>query len=158
MFDKQKFMSQWNGTHMYQWMGLSFVDISDDGWVTLQLNVQDHHRGGGGTDAVNGAVIAYLFDLVSGVAVRAGSQGRVRRQATISLNMQYLELAAAKEKLFAKGKAVRLGNTLAFVESMIITEDGTVCATSSGEFRIFRMSESRSEIKQDLPTLQNKYQ
>lgn len=157
MFDKQKFMNQWNDTTMYQWMGLTFTDIRDDNQITLKLDVQAHHRGGGGTDAVNGAVIAYLFDLASGISVRTAAEGRIRRQATISLDMQFLELAAAENVLYAKAKAVRLGNTIAFVEAAIVSEDGTVCATSSAEFRIFIMSESRSEIKQDLPALQNKY-
>ena len=151
MLDVEKLKQEWNDTLLYSWMGLTFTDIDEDGWVVLELDVQKHHRGGGGTEAVNGAVIAYIFDLVGGVAIRAASEGKVKRQVTISLNMQYLELAAAKDKIYAKSRVIRMGGTLAFVESIMVTEDGDVCSRCTGQYRIFKPKDkTHSNIKADI--------
>ena len=45
------------------------LDLSDDQLVRVVLpKVEEHHRGGLGTSAVNGAVIAGMFDCALGVA------------------------------------------------------------------------------------------
>lgn len=151
MLDVEKLKQEWNDTVLYSWMGLTFTHIDDDGWVVLELDVQKHHRGGGGTEAVNGAVIAYIFDLVGGVAIRAASEGKVKRQVTISLNMQYLELATAKDKIYAKSRVVRMGGTLAFVESVMVTEDGDACSRCTGQYRIFKPKDkTHPNIKADI--------
>src|SRR6202008_3172086 len=68
--------------------------------------VMPYHRGGMGTDAVNGAVLAGLFDLAMGPV---GWLTRpVTRSATVSLAMTFLRPTRG-ERVWVEGRLLRGG-------------------------------------------------
>ncbi len=94
--------------------------------------VRDNHRGGLGTDAVNGGVLAAIFDLVIGCT--PALLDPTRRSATVQLSMNFMR-ALRGNKLVAQGKIERAGELLVFASAQIADEQGVVCATCSGMSR-----------------------
>lgn len=100
--------------------------------------VQPFHRGGMGTDAVNGAVLAGLFDLAIGTV---GWLSRPEtRSATISLAMTFLRPTRG-QRISVEGRLLRRGTNLIFAAAEIFDGwgeatarcDGT-CAVARGKF------------------------
>jgi uncharacterized protein (TIGR00369 family) len=127
----------WNAKPYTQWAGIRIVEASG-GTSLLELDVQDHHRGGGGTESVNGAIMAYLHDILQGAAVRSAWDAAHLSLATISLNIQYLRLLNAEKLVTGRGRLVQRGGTVAYGESELLDEAGNVCSSSTGQFRLFR--------------------
>lgn len=106
---------------------------------------RDDQRGGGGTSALNGGVIAYMFDGALGAAVTSLVMNRFGidaadkaafETATVSLTINYAQPAEG-DAFQAHGVAVRAGRTIAFAEGKLYDERGDVCATASGVWRLF---------------------
>ncbi|WP_053958852.1 PaaI family thioesterase [Sulfobacillus thermosulfidooxidans] len=131
-----------NGYPFYSWAGLRITEAAN-GRSTVELDVQHHHRGGGGTDAVNGGIVAYMFDGVLGTAVRSVWTDDVVSQVTITLNIQYLRMIQAKSRIVGHGHVVRQGSSTVFVDGEILDESGEVCAKCTGIFKLFRKKSSR---------------
>ena len=102
-------------------------------------------RGGGGTDAINGGVIAYMFDGAMGGAIASAVLDRFGgpgfdltrfRMATISLTINYLS-AALGDRFEAQGTVVKLGRGTAFAEGRFYDERGELCASATGVWRLF---------------------
>ena len=125
-----------NGYPFYSWAGLRIVK-ADNGSSILELDVGHHHRGGGGTDAVNGGIVAYMFDGLLGVAVRSVWTSSVTGQVTISLNIQYLRMLKAQTKITGRAHVTRQGTSTVFVEGEIFDESGTACAKCVGIYKLF---------------------
>ena len=91
--------------------------------------IRAEHRGGLGTEAVNGAVIAGIFDLVIGLCGYLQTAGR--RAGVAQLSIQFLRpvLGARFEVL---GQPVRAGKTLVFSAAELVDENGAVCARCDG--------------------------
>ncbi|HRP87858.1 MAG TPA: hotdog domain-containing protein, partial [Gammaproteobacteria bacterium] len=65
------------------------LDLEDPALVRVHLSeVGPHHRGGMGSSAVNGAVIAGLFDAALGVAGVLQFAGR--RAGTVELSVKFM--------------------------------------------------------------------
>lgn len=60
----------WNNKLYMQWAGLRMLE-AQDGTNRLELTIEAHHRGGAGTEAVNGAILSYMHDIVQGTAIRS---------------------------------------------------------------------------------------
>lgn len=131
--------SEANGYPFYSWAGLRVVEATE-GRSTIELDVQLHHRGGGGTEAVNGGIVAYMFDGLLGSAVRSIWTEDILTQVTITLNIQYLRLLKAKTQVVGKARVIRQGSTTVFAEGEILDESETVCAKCTGIYRLFRKS------------------
>ncbi|AUW93573.1 MAG: PaaI family thioesterase [Sulfobacillus thermotolerans] len=129
--------SEANGYPFFSWAGLRIVEAKG-GKSTVELDVAHHHRGGGGTDAVNGGIMAYMFDELLGVAVRSAWTPGVIGQVTITLNIQYLKMVKANKIVTGHGRVTRQGATTVFVEGEILDEAGTICATCTGIYKLFR--------------------
>lgn len=119
------------------------VEERDVGYTIVQLpQARDEQRGGGGTSALNGGVIAYMFDCALGLAVasavraRSSEQATELRQVTINLNISYLR-AAFGDRFAAHGKVSQLGRNIAFATGSFYDEQGNICATAQGVWRIF---------------------
>lgn len=122
------------------------AEESSPGQEILRLvNPRDDQRGGGGTSALNGGVIAYMFDGALGAAVATlvvQQFGEGARdipgfaESTISLTINYVKPALG-DVFEARGVAVRTGRTVAFAEGKLYDADGDICATASGVWRIF---------------------
>lgn len=127
----------WADSTFFTWMGLEIIEAKAD-YAKLRLPVQEHHRGGGGTAAVNGGVLAYMLDGVMGVAVHSGSPPEIGGQVTLTLNLEYLDMASAGEEIIADAEVVRRGGSTVFVDGRVYNKEGKVACRGHGIYRLFR--------------------
>ena len=105
------------------------VDLSDALLVRVTLSaIEGHHRGGLRSLAVNGAVLAGLFDCALGLA--GTLQFDIRRAGTCELSMKFMR-AVLDAPLEAFGACVKRTDNLAFAESALFS-NGRLCAIASG--------------------------
>lgn len=91
--------------------------------------VLDIHRGGLGTSAVNGVVLAGLFDLVVGTV---GWLTRPdTRSATVNLGMMFFRPTRG-DRISAEARLLRAGMNLVFAAAEIFDEEGRVTARCDG--------------------------
>jgi uncharacterized protein (TIGR00369 family) len=91
--------------------------------------VMPHHRGGMGTDAVNGPVLAGLFDLVIGTV---GWLTRPdTRSATVTLAMTFLRPTRGN-RVVAEARLLRGGTNLTFAAAEVFDGRGEVTARCDG--------------------------
>ena len=91
--------------------------------------VQAFHRGGMGTDAVNGVVLAGLFDLVIGTV---GWLTRPEtRSATVNLSMSFFRPTRG-DRISSEARLVRAGMNLVFAAAEITDGSGEVTARCDG--------------------------
>jgi uncharacterized protein (TIGR00369 family) len=124
-----KFEKEWNAHPGMRHMGVR-MDFSSPGIVRAVVDpIREFHRGGMGTEAVNGAVMAGVFDLVIGFSgyVHTGG-GRV---GVAQLSMQYLRPVTG-ERFTAEARVVRSGKTILFAAAELKDERGKVCARCDG--------------------------
>ncbi|MBN1210096.1 MAG: PaaI family thioesterase [Myxococcaceae bacterium] len=100
--------------------------------ITLP-EVRPEHRGGLGTTAVNGGIIAALFDLVIGCT--PALLDPTRRCATLQLSMNFLrpltgDTVRGEAEIDSHGK-----NTL-FASARLLDAEGNVCARAQGVVRL----------------------
>lgn len=114
-------------------------------FVVRLAQAQPWQRGGGGTDALNGGVVAYMFDGALGGACAVAALERYEvaeadydrfGQVTVTLTINYLE-AARGDSFEARGRVTKLGRSTAFAEGRLYDEQGTVCATASGVWKLY---------------------
>lgn len=122
----------WNSTSFFQWAGIRLLEAKG-GYARAELDVQEHHRGGGGTPAINGGIIAYMFDGLLGAAV-ASSKPEMTGHLTVNLSINYLRMLQVARRVVGTARVTRHGEHLAFAEGEIIDEKGTVCATCTGVY------------------------
>ena len=87
--------------------------------------VRSEHRGGLGTSAVNGGVLAALFDLVTGCTAALVDPGR--RSATVQLSMSF-ERPVVGDSLRAEARIDSRTRRTLFASAHILDERGRVCA------------------------------
>ena len=91
--------------------------------------VMPYHRGGMGTDAVNGPVLAGLFDLAIGTV---GWLTRPdTRSATVSLAMTFLRPTRG-HRVSVEARLLRSGTNLTFAAAEIFDAEGQVTARCDG--------------------------
>lgn len=129
--------SAWDQTPFFKWMGMRVLDAKA-GRGRLVLDVQDHHRGGGGTVAVNGGVLAYMLDAVVGLAVHTSNHPDTVGQVTLSLNVEYLAPMMVARQIIGEGEVVRRGGSLAFVDGRLYADDRSVACRAHAVLRVFR--------------------
>lgn len=97
--------------------------------------VKPFHRGGIGTAAVNGAVLAGLFDLAIGTV---GWLSRPdTRSATVSLAMTFLRPTRG-DRIVVEARMLRAGINLTFAAAEILDESGEVTARCDGTVAVAR--------------------
>ncbi|HJW15413.1 MAG TPA: PaaI family thioesterase [Thermoanaerobaculia bacterium] len=97
--------------------------------------VMPHHRGGMGTDAVNGPVLAGLFDLVIGTV---GWLTRPdTRSATVTLAMTFLRPTRG-DRIVAEARLLRGGTNLTFASAEVFDGRGEVTARCDGTVAVAR--------------------
>jgi uncharacterized protein (TIGR00369 family) len=83
---------------------------------------------------VQGGILSAMLDDTMGPAVLAMTEGRLFT-ATITMTVNFL--APAKPgPITGEAKVTQLGKTVAFVESRLTAEDGTVLATATSSARL----------------------
>jgi len=111
------------------WKNLGIeVDAAGEGWVKLRVPVRDDLRNAAGAP-VHGGVLATLVDAAVGGAL--GTYGSAAAggvdQATLDLNVTFVG-AARGDTIFAEGKILRRGRTIAFGETRVTDSAGTLVA------------------------------
>ena len=97
--------------------------------------VMPYHRGGMGTEAVNGPVLAGLFDLVIGTV---GWLTRPdTRSGTVSLAMTFLRPTRG-DRIVAEARLLRTGTNLTFAAAEIFDGSGEVTARCDGTVAVAR--------------------
>ncbi len=128
----------WNELDFLKWPGLALVEARD-GHSVMELSVEDHHRGGGGSpETVNGGIISYMFDATCGAAVSSTWDETIIGQATMTLNVQFLSALNAREEVRCEARITRRGGTVAYVEGKVFDDDGEVGASCVGIFKLFK--------------------
>lgn len=93
------------------------------------LTVEKHHLNPYGV--VHGGVYVTMMDQVAGcVSVSCGAAG-----LTVSSEMRYLS-SATGGTLHCHGRALRMGRTLAVVETEVLTDTGVTVAQGTYTFRL----------------------
>ncbi len=126
-------LKSWTAHPFWSWMGIRVIDVTDGG-ATLAIDVQPHHRGGGGTSAVNGGVISALVDAAAGAAV--ATRNWPPHLVTIDLGVSYLEPAVG-DRIEAEAKVLAGGRQFTFIEVEVRSENGRVAARGRASMRLF---------------------
>ncbi len=96
------------------------------------LEIRPEHRGGLGTSAVNGAIIASMFDFVIGCTPALIDPSR--RSATMQLSMSF-ERPLMGDLLIAEAWIDRAGGKTVFSSARVLDHTGEVCARCQGVVR-----------------------
>jgi acyl-coenzyme A thioesterase PaaI-like protein len=87
------------------------------------------HRGGMGTEAVNGGVLAAMFDYALGNTAMLAPP--LRRNATVQLSMTF-ERASLGTSLRCEAQIDRAASRMLFSSARILDSEGNVCARATG--------------------------
>ena len=99
------------------WLGLS-GRFEDGGTAAVRFErLTPGHLGGGGTDALNGGLIATGFDAACVLAALGHVETEV--VATLTLQMQYLRLAMASPALVFRAGVLKAARSVVFVEAVL---------------------------------------
>ena len=114
------------------------VDVEDarEGWVRLRVTVRDDIRNAEGAP-VHGGVYSALVDMAVGGALstlHAASEGGVG-QTTLDMNVSFLA-SARQGTVFAEGRIIKRGRTIAFGEAAITDAEGTLLAVGRATYMI----------------------
>ncbi len=143
--ERDRLLTLWNDHPAMKHLGAG-VELTRDGEVRAVVDpIQEYHRGGLGTDALNGAVIAGLFDMVIGLTGFLHVVGR--RAGVAQLSIQFLRPVVG-EKFEVLGKPTRVGRNLVFSTAQLIDQNGQVCATCDG---IVAVSGSHKPAPDNMP-------
>lgn len=105
------------------------LDLEDPAVVRVHLSeVRPHHQGGMGSAAVNGAVIAGLFDAALGVAGVIQFPGR--RAGTVELSVKFMRPTRGGS-VDACAVTLKRAEDLAFMEGELWSA-GKLCAVATG--------------------------
>lgn len=125
----------WNSSEAMRRLGARLEFERVDRVRAVLDPVQAFHRGGIGTSAVNGAVLAGLFDLAIGTVgwlTRPES-----RSATVSLGMTFFRPTRG-ERVVVEARLLRAGTNLTFASAEIYDDSGEVTARCDGTVAVAR--------------------
>ncbi len=141
--EAQQMQDLWNANPVLRMMGVQ-LDLSDPQCVQALIDpVLPQHRGGLGTQAVNGAVISGIFDLIIGLVGIVNSDKYPT--ATVQLNISFVRPLLG-DQLIARGYLVKSGRALVYAQSEILDGDGNVCATCHGISSVDRTKPPRDNF------------
>lgn len=101
--------------------------------------VLPHHRGGGGSVAVNGAILASLFDCAMGCAVDSlylGVPFSNHRSSTMDMAISYVRPCYG-DVCVGEGVVVGGGRHVVYTRGEVLDAAGTVCAQALGTYRVW---------------------
>jgi uncharacterized protein (TIGR00369 family) len=120
-------------TAFYRWSGIRVAD-AQPGAVTLELDLDDHHRNVQGF--AHGGVLATIADAAMGLSIRSALEAG-RRHVTIEMGMHYLR-PVTTGTITASGRAVRVGAEVAYAEATVTDAAGRDLARGSGTYSVTR--------------------
>ena len=119
----------------WRYLGVEVLEASE-GRVKLRVPARDNLRNAPGAP-VHGGVFSALVDISVGGALStlhesaAGGVG----QTTLDLNVSFLS-GASEGEIFAEGRILRRGRTIAFGEATISDREGKVVAVGRATYMI----------------------
>jgi uncharacterized protein (TIGR00369 family) len=118
-------------SEFHTWAGMEVTEAAA-GEVTVAMDVLDRHVNLQGL--VHGGMLAILADTACGLSIRSAMEpGRLH--ITTDLDIHYL--APAKPgRLFGRGKAIKVGRTLAFAEASVEDGEGRLLARAQSRFSV----------------------
>ena len=131
-----RYAEQFNQSQTMQLFGarLSFPQGKK---VVISLpEVRVEHRGGLGTAAVNGGIIAALFDYAIGCT--PALKDPTRRAATMQLSMSF-ERPLLGDSVHAEATIDSAGTSTLFASARMYDAQGQVCARCQGVVKLSRM-------------------
>jgi uncharacterized protein (TIGR00369 family) len=145
----QKMADAWNAGPPMKHFGARLDFTRRDRVRAVIDPVQPFHRGGLGTEAVNGVVLAGLFDLVIGTV---GWLARPEsRTATVNLSMTFLRPTMGN-RVVAEARLVRAGMNLVFAAAEISGSSGAVTARCDGTCAVALGKVDNGEITERMRT------
>ncbi len=126
--ERLRWQERMNALPAMRLMG-THLNLEDAAVVRITLaNVVEHHLGGLATRAVNGAVIAGMFDAALGIAGTLQFPGQ--RAGTVELSIKLMR-PVFEAPLEVLGVAVKRTPHLVFTEAELHA-DGRLCASATG--------------------------
>jgi len=120
------------------------LDLSSPDVVRLYIDpIEPHHRGGLGTEAVNGAIISAAFDFTIGLVGHFCALGR--RVGTAQLNVHFIRPVHG-DRFEVLGRVVRAGHSMVFAAAELRDQKEQVCATSSGIISVSEEAATADEM------------
>jgi uncharacterized protein (TIGR00369 family) len=115
----------------HTWAGMEVVEAIP-GEVTIAMLVEDRHVNLQGL--VHGGMLAILADTACGLSIRSAMEpGRLHVTADLDIHF----LAPAKPgRVYGRGKAVKVGRSLAFAEASVEDEEGRLLAKAQSRFSV----------------------
>lgn len=104
--------------------------------VVVSMEILPEHRGGLGSDAVNGGIISAIFDLAIGST--SALRDPTRRSATVQLSTSF-ERPLRGATLRAEATIDTLGATTLFASARMYDDQGVACARCQGVVQLSRM-------------------
>jgi uncharacterized protein (TIGR00369 family) len=104
----------------------------EQGWIRLGFEGKPEFCNPAGF--IQGGLLSAMLDDTMGPAVLVMSEGRLYT-TTISMTVNFLN-PARPGPLIAEATVTQLGKTIAFVESKLMAEDGTVLVTATATERL----------------------
>lgn len=115
----------------HTWAGMEVVAASS-GEVDVSMEVSERHVNLQGL--VHGGMLAILADTACGLSIRSAMEpGRLH--ITTDLDIHFLS-PAGPGRLLGRGRAVRIGRTLAFAEASVEDSEGKLLARAQARFSV----------------------
>ncbi|HET7874675.1 MAG TPA: PaaI family thioesterase [Methylomirabilota bacterium] len=117
------------------------LEDAGEGWVRLRVTVRDELRNSA-SRPVHGGVLASLVDMAVGSALgtmHERSEGGVG-QTTLDLNVSFLAGVEGGE-VFAEGRIVKKGKSIAFGEARITDSTGKLVAIGRATYMVLTPKE-----------------
>ena len=112
------------------------VDDAKEGWVRLRVPVRDDLRNAAAAP-VHGGVFSALVDMAVGGALstlHVAAEGGVG-QTTLDLNVSFIG-AGRGDVLYAEGKILRKGRSIAFGEARVTDAEGRLLAVGRATYML----------------------
>jgi acyl-coenzyme A thioesterase PaaI-like protein len=139
---------KWNGSPPMRHFGARLEFLRLDRVRAVIDPLEPYHRGGMGTDAVSGVVLAGLFDLTIGIV---GWLARPdARTGTVNLAMSFMRPTRG-DRVAAESRLIRAGVNLIFASAVILDGAGEVTARCDGTCAVVLGKPRGFELPQKVP-------
>lgn len=133
----QRYADEFNRSASLRHLGVK-VSFPTSDRVRVDLDpVKPEQLGGLGAEAVNGGVLAAIFDLVIGCSPALIDP--TRRNATMQLSMSFMRAVRGK-RIWAEAWIDQAGSSTVFSTAELYDEQGTVCARCQGVVKISKLA------------------
>jgi uncharacterized protein (TIGR00369 family) len=137
-----RFAELFNRSQTIQYFGASLSFPGGDKVLVTLPGIRPEQRGGLGSDAVNGGILAALFDFAIGCTPALVDP--TRRAATVQLSMSF-ERPVRGDSLRVEAVIDTAGTSTLFASARIHDAHGQVCARCQGVVQMSRMKWASGE-------------